>query len=92
MTIKDKSLNIPCSCGHAILRFSKWEEDEINTYIIELFSSTFYDKQQPIWDNIKERLKLIWCGITGKQYQFYDLYIDEDQVDEFVEFVNKPLE
>jgi hypothetical protein len=90
--MKNKELYVPCSCGHAILRISKWEEDGANTYIIELFSATFHEKYNPIWYNIKERLKLIWCGITGKQYSFYDLYVDKDQLDKFVDFVNKPLE
>ena len=92
--IKDKTFTFRCGCLGAcsFLSFTKWEEDGFESFTIEHYTSTFYAEQNPIWSNIKERLKLIWCAITGKKFYFYDLVVNKEDIESFKEFVNKPLE
>ena len=89
---KDKEILLKCTCGCSILALSRWEEDNFPPeYIISLYSITFGEKQNPIWHNIQDRLKMIWCAIRGKQFYFYDLIISKDQLEEFKKFVNDPF-
>ena len=90
--IKDKKFLIECTCGCSVLSIAKWSDGVFpDEYIISLYSSTFYEKQNPIWYNIKDRLKHIWCAITGKEYYFYDIVVDMDRLEEFKKFVNDPF-
>lgn len=38
---------------------------------------------------IKEKIKRIWYIIRGKEYCYFDILIDKDELQEFKEFVAK---
>lgn len=76
-----------CKCGcnnGVILRFDKDEED----LSISLVSDNFY-LQQKNKMSIKEKIKRIWHIIIGKEYSYFDMYIDKDEIEEFKGFVTK---
>lgn len=76
-----------CKCGCSngvVLRFNKDEED----ISISLVSDNFY-LQQKNKMSIKEKIKRIWHIITGKEYSYFDILIDKDEIEEFKDFMAK---
>ena len=66
---KVSDILVPCDCGCGIIRFSQWynkdKPEEVNvTYYLNAWHKklSFLDK-----------LKLIFCIITGKEYLLYDV-------------------
>lgn len=88
MTNKEKDvLALYCSCGVAdgvLLR-----ADRIGGLDISLVSDAFYTSQKNRWDFFKEKCKRIWCIIRNKEYCYFDICIEPEDLKEFKEFVAK---
>lgn len=74
-----------CDCGCATLQISKFDDN----ICIECKESFFYSKQNGIFKTIKERLKMIWCIITGKEYRLWDITISPGKAKELARSINK---
>lgn len=74
-----------CDCGCATLQISKFD-DNIS---IDCKESFFYSKQRGIFETIKERLKMIWCIIIGKEYRLWDITLSPGKAKELVRAINK---
>jgi hypothetical protein len=83
---KNKEISIECECGCGIttLKFEKDNWEGIPILEISNFQNSFYAEQQPIRKAIANRLRMIWCGITGKQYHLYDIILTGEKVEEFM--------
>ena len=88
MTNKEKdALTLYCSCGVAdgvLLRV-----DNSGGLDLALVSDNFYTSQKNRWDLFKEKCKRIWAIIRNKEYLYFDICIDPEDIKEFKEFVNK---
>lgn len=88
MTNKEKdSLTLYCSCGVAdgvLLRV-----DSLGGLDIALVSDTFYTSQKSSWDIFKEKCKRIWSIICNKEYIYFDICIEPEDLKEFKRFVAK---
>ena len=85
ITKMEKTFSFNCSCGCSNIRISI-DNDLDNMVLIEHYVSSFYSRQNSISQNIKDRLRMIWCGITGKDYSLYDIVLDEEDLIRFKEF------
>lgn len=98
---KITNIKTECSCGCCILKIEEIEvytDDEIQIlqlpkskkydYSLQILINTFYSKQRGILRTIKERIKLIWYILLGKDYLLNDIILSKDQADEF----NKSLQ
>jgi len=79
---------LDCVCGCSFLAadyvFTEEERkdttDPENEWIyIEHYVASFYTKQG-VWDNLKSRLKMAWCAITGKEHRLYEVVLTRSQV------------
>lgn len=77
-----KTMFCKCGCGNGVIL--KVDEDECGLSL-QLVSDNFYSGQK----SFKDKLRRIWCIIRGKEYRYFDLHIDDDEVTEFKEFVAK---
>ena len=88
MTNKEKdSLTLYCSCGVSdgvLLR-----TDTFGGLDIALVSDIFYTSQKSRWDIFKEKCKRIWFIIRNKEYSYFDILVEPEDMKEFKEFVNK---
>lgn len=76
----ERKITVNCGCTCSKLDFVYDNGDGLDELIISHYYASFYNHQQPIWTTIKNRLKMIWCGITGKDYEFYELVFYGEQV------------
>lgn len=74
-----------CDCGCATLQISRFEDD----VTIDCKESFFYSKQDGIFKTIKERIKMIWCIITGKEYRLWDITLSPGKAKELARSINK---
>jgi hypothetical protein len=82
-------MTIKCACGAEYLEIEYWDDDEGAIYISHIIPS-FYALQHDTWDRIKDALKIIWCLLRGKQYEFFSISLDtKSKIKEFKEFVEK---
>lgn len=88
----EKELNIECGCGCSILKLALDDWDGTEILSVGHYYASFYNHQQPIWTAIKNRFRMIWCGITGKDYNFYELVFSGDEVKKVREDLKKFLE
>lgn len=73
-----------CGCGNGIvLQFEK----EGGELYLQLMSDNFYLMQSKGKMSIKEKLKRIWCIIANKEYGYFDILMNRDDVEEFKKFV-----
>lgn len=90
-TIEEENVTktyLPCDCGCSIIEIVDWKDMDESFLVI--YVSAFGEKQSPIKHNIKERLKMIWAAIRGKNYRLYDLTISKKQFREFLhEYLDK---
>ena len=70
-----KKFYIECDCGSEILSFEKTKDEKYEEIWIQFYVSAFGERQRPIRTALKNRLKMIWCGITGKEYALMDMVI-----------------
>lgn len=75
-----------CKCGcrnGVVLKF----DNEDNEFSLQLVSDSFYFSQDKGKMTLKEKLKRIWYIIRGKEYCYFDILIDKNELREFKEFV-----
>ena len=75
-----------CGCGNGIVLKADNEDGEVSLQIV---SDYFYLMQNKGKMSIKEKIKRIWCIIKGKEYCYFDIVIEKDELQEFKEFVEK---
>lgn len=73
-----------CGCGEGVvLKVDK----ECGDLSIQFVSDNFYLMQRKGKMSLREKIKRIWYIITGKEYCYFDVLIDEDELQEFKKFV-----
>ena len=80
----DKTFILKCDGLDESLEFSFWEDDCI---ILEHSIMSFYAYQRPIRDYFTRMFKMIWCALSGKEYNFFEIVIDKEKLEEFKKFV-----
>jgi hypothetical protein len=92
MNQQENELLIQCDCGCGILKLEKDIWQGIEELTISYNLPAFYAYQSPGTYSLKERLKLIWAAVTGKQYRLYEIIIDGKNLEDFKEKMTKFLE
>ena len=54
---------------------------------IALVSDNFNIISQTGWKRFKEKCKRIWCIIRNEECNYFDIFISDDDLDKFKEFV-----
>lgn len=73
-----------CECGNGIVLKADNEDEEVSLQIV---SDTFYIMQDKGKMSLREKIKRIWYIIIGKEYCYFDILIDKDELQEFKDFV-----
>lgn len=73
-----------CGCGSGIVLKADNEDEEVSLQIV---SDTFYIMQDKGKMPLREKIKRIWYIIIGKEYCYFDILIDKDELQEFKDFV-----
>lgn len=77
--MENKELMIPCNCGCSILKFETFDDE----LFISHYESTFYSHQRPIRTAISDYFKRLWKAIVGKDFWFFDIVLNPDEVKKF---------
>jgi hypothetical protein len=77
----DKKMTVSCNDGCKMIKFEYSKED--NWLAIEAYISYFYAKQDGIWSTIKNRLKMIYYILTGKEFLLYDIILLGNEIEDF---------
>ena len=93
-----------CGCRNGVVLKFDNEDDElsiITNFIsslvgasefiipVQLVSDIFYTMQNKGKMSFKEKIKRIWYIITSKEYCYFDILVDKDELQKFKEFVAK---
>lgn len=85
---------VECDCGCSILSFESEVFDEQigeEIYIYHHIPS-YYANQNPIWNRLREVVKMIWYILRGKDYNLYEIILTGNNVIKFkkemTEFLN----
>ncbi len=73
-----------CGCMDGVVLKADNNDHELS---LQLVSDNFYFMQGRGKMSLKEKLKRIWFIITGKEYCYFDILIDEEELQAFKEFV-----
>ena len=88
---KITKFNYECGCGCGELVFEQWKDDGVA--FISYNIPAHYAYQNGTWNNIKRTAKLIWSVITGKEYRFYEIVIEDNKtLQDFKRFVSEMRE
>lgn len=75
-----------CGCGNGVILKFDNEDDELS---VQLVSDNFYSIQNKGKMSIKEKLKRIWYIVRGKEYCYFNILIDKNELHEFKEFITR---
>ena len=79
-------LNCRCHCGSSIV----FEFDPMDREIcIATMAELFVVNQHPIRKAIKDRFKVAWAMLRGKEYCLHEIILEDGKWDEFVKCVNE---
>lgn len=83
-----KRFILKCACGSEIIEFDKpfGNEKYIN---ISMYASCFYSQQNNLFDKLKSKLKMIWYAITGKEFHLYEICLEYEDYDNFLNFLDE---
>lgn len=62
-------------------------DKECGDLSLQFVSDNFYMMQRKGKMSLREKIKRIWYIITGKEYCYFDVLIDENELQEFKKFV-----
>ena len=68
-----------CGCGEEI-RITKLSDEYSTDYFIAIATENFYSKQDGIIKTIKNRIKIAFNILRGKEYRMADLTISEADI------------
>lgn len=75
-----------CGCGNGVILKADKEHDEVS---LQLVSDRFYSGGNDKKNSLKEKFKRIWYVIINKEYCYFDILIEKDELKEFKDFVAK---
>jgi hypothetical protein len=84
-----KQINLKCSCGCKMLSIEKNKYGEM---FFEIYSNDFYTKQEGIFSKLKQKLKLMYIVLLGKEHSLLDIYIEKEQSEEVIAELKKFVE
>lgn len=77
-----------CGCGDGVhLKVTK--DDDGKTVYLSFVTDRFYSGQGNAFSRFKEKLKRIWCIIRNKEYSYFEIIMNESDIQNFKEFVEK---
>lgn len=91
MFLKNKDENycgLYCSCGCEDAVTFKVEKDKNSVYV-SLVSDGFYSHAMTGWARFKEKCKRIWYILRNKEYYYFSICLDGEDIKEFKKFVAK---
>ena len=80
-----------CSCGcqeGVHLKVTKDEDDGKNLYL-SFVSDKFYSEQENSFSRLKEKLRRIWYILRNKEYHYFEIIMNENDIQDFKDFVEK---
>jgi hypothetical protein len=83
--MKNRFFYLACNGYDEILEFIIDEKD--NVIYLEHYIHSFYANQRPIGTYFRRMFKMIWCAISGKEYTFFEIVIDQKKLEEFKKFI-----
>ena len=83
----EKYCVLHCSCGCNSGVLLRAEKDEDFGSSLSLVSDVYYTIQQTAWSKFTEKCKRIWAIIRNKEYCYFDICIDNEDLKEFKAFV-----
>lgn len=75
-----------CGCGNGVIFKFDNEDGELSVHLV---SDNYYFKQDKGKMSFREKLRRIWHIIVGKEYCYFDILIDKNELQEFKEFVTR---
>lgn len=84
---KNKYKTMFCKCGRGNGVILKADNDDDFGVSLQLVSDNFYGGYNNKANSIKEKIKRIWYIIIGKEYCYFDILIEKDELQEFKEFI-----
>ena len=80
-----KTMFCKCGCSNGVVL--KADNDKDIGVSLQLVSDNFYSGHNNRRNTFKEKIKRIWYIIIGKEYCYFDLLIEPNELQEFKEFV-----
>jgi hypothetical protein len=79
-----------CDCGCGIIKYTLWHEDNDEMIFIEHYVSSFYTRQNFLFGELWQRIKLAWMMLRGKEFSLYDIVIsNKEDVERFKKFLKE---
>lgn len=85
----EKQCALYCSCGCENGITFKVEEDKQFGICISLVSDVWYVYGLTKWTRFKSKCKRIWRILCNKEYTYFGMYVDNEDIQEFKDFVAK---
>ena len=83
---KKAAMFCKCGCSNGVVMEFDPDDDML---IFSLVSGRFSTGQKGIFSLIKEKLKRIWFVIQNKEYNYFEIVMEKDDIKDFKEFIAK---
>lgn len=85
--MKISEIKIDCDCGCSIVRVM--DLDDFLT--IDFLYNTFQSKQVTPTRILKNRLKMMWYALLGKEYRLHEIVVTREQLKQLAKDINENI-
>ena len=87
---KNECLTAYCYCGcERGVAIRVFRDIDTADCELSLVSDTYHIKQESCLNRFKEKCKRIWKILRNEEYEYFNIYIEADDMKEFKDFVAK---
>lgn len=78
-----KEILLNCECGHGILKFTKYDDDDGSDIYLEYYEDVFYSYQRSFISKLVENIKLSTKILLGRKFVLFDIVVLGKDFEEF---------
>ena len=85
----ERLLYVKCDCGTHGIELTRYADDPSSEIYLSIYNDMFYSSQDNFFKKWRNKLKIIWKILRGKQYQVdYEVCLKKDDIDCLIKGLN----
>ena len=85
----ESRFQLQCQDGCGIIEFEYLRDERAESLYVTYWVRQFHARKIKVFRVIKNRISAAWMMLRGKEYQLFDIVIENEKIIEFKKWVNE---